>query len=1173
MRECLTRYFETKEHSGLLIAEVPTGYGKTHDTVEAIYDYIHSDHFRQKGGRVIFTTTLLKNLPDEEFRRVYAAHGRSNDYTKEIIVLPSNLDGVKNALANGTKPPFEVQTEWEEYQVLTKNLKTYENLLKQPAIVKSCPEYLTQLDDDLRNKYEPDFQKRIRHMLKKDFPGGKAERQNAIRSDKKYQWIADFYPGALIDDYKVVLMSVRKLMFKNSPIVEPSYPFLSERFLKGSIVCIDEFDATKRDILDVILNKAYHAGDDYIKLFLQIRNHLREHHFSDELLDSARRFESRRSGKLSLEALQKEAEEIYQNFHLEYSFKTANGSAEHKKNFLFHDNSYHSVLQGGNSHIRAVTDHTAGVNRIYLEDIESYRKNHTTSDLMLQNMLRKISTFLKHFQFYIRGWSECYAETVKNRRDPLKQGDYSSEFAFSSVCQECGISKSQQTLLMSEFCRSGSFQKKKSVFAPDLSVYEQGFRLFELTDRDEHESMTKLQYIQVQDTPEKILLFLCQNAKVVGLSATAGLDTVIGNYHLSYLKEQLGERFHTLDEKTNLKIKETLEQRWNSYRDGRIRIRVKLADAELDRLPRRDWLNTKVPLKNAIKIDRHLENLCGTDGYSSERYCELIAVMAEFWRNPDMQSLLCLQKTLPAENKPKMDENFIKEIFSIIKKANGNGQDGEIVVLRGGNDYENQRNDLMQRLSDGEKLFIMSSYQTIGAGQNLQYPVSNPEDYIHLAEAQGIDDKRVTCKDIDAIYLGDITHTVVNLNGEEPFHTKDLLTYCFQAECLYQNDELSANVLNQLIKAGCLRYAGATNPRHTPPMQDSPSARRFLTRDVIQAIGRLNRTFLKKDTVWIFTTKKVLSRLEPDCLDGRLLCPEVEELLKTRSKLQNRKALSELTSDQRRQNQWERIANRCRDHIYRVLGRPWEEDTLAFWKELRNASLMGPRPNETQYSKNVIYQNYYFPLPPEQKSYHYIQNDDFANIFIDLNADKLSLQYATLHTGETVSVREVSEAESRLQDILSYPGMRAYFQKMGYAVEFGTGQYIMCPVLFHNIYKGALGEAAGRYLLEHELGISLEEITNPEQFELFDYKTANGNFIDFKHWKGGIELDGEMHRRKVLDKLERANGGRAYIINILKGSDLAVGVFADGKVIEIPWLIDNKGNLNAEAVQYLGELK
>ena len=45
---------------------------------------------------------------------------------------------------------------------------------------------------------------------------------------------------------------------------------------------------------------------------------------------------------------------------------------------------------------------------------------------------------------------------------------------------------------------------------------------------------------------------------------------------------------------------------------------------------------------------------------------------------------------------------------------------------------------------------------------------------------------------------------------------------------------------------------------------------------------------------------------------------------------------------------------------------------------------------------------------------------------------------------------------------------------MGYALKFEMNEYLLSPVLFHNIYKGALGEVAGKFILKRELGIIMD---------------------------------------------------------------------------------------------------
>ena len=73
----------------------------------------------------------------------------------------------------------------------------------------------------------------------------------------------------------------------------------------------------------------------------------------------------------------------------------------------------------------------------------------------------------------------------------------------------------------------------------------------------------------------------------------------------------------------------------------------------------------------------------------------------------------------------------------------------------------------------------MSSYQTIGAGQNLQYKIPKGKKVVQLGEfTEG--DKRFLYKDFDALYLGNITNMTVNTYQDETITSHDLLQMLFK---------------------------------------------------------------------------------------------------------------------------------------------------------------------------------------------------------------------------------------------------------------------------------------------------------------------------------------------------------------------------------------------------------
>ena len=129
---------------------------------------------------------------------------------------------------------------------------------------------------------------------------------------------------------------------------------------------------------------------------------------------------------------------------------------------------------------------------------------------------------------------------------------------------------------------------------------------------------------------------------------------------------------------------------------------------------------------------------------------------------------------------------------------------------------------------------------------------------------------------------------------------------------------------------------------------------------------------------------------------------------------------------------------------------------------------------------------------------------------------------------------------------------------------------MMSPVLFQNIYKGALGEVAGAYILRKELGLELQEIDDPASFEQFDFTGPDGLWFDFKHWKSGTRQYEDAVRRKTLDKLDGVGGHRAFLINLIAEPTFQPSCTRDERLVEIPGLLLPDGTVNRQAMQYLG---
>lgn len=80
------------------------------------------------------------------------------------------------------------------------------------------------------------------------------------------------------------------------------------------------------------------------------------------------------------------------------------------------------------------------------------------------------------------------------------------------------------------------------------SFYEVGFKYHDIVDNDNHDLTSKIYLYSFDRTPESILTQICQRGMVIGISATAHIDTNIGNYDIKYLKQYLKDSFYSLSQ-------------------------------------------------------------------------------------------------------------------------------------------------------------------------------------------------------------------------------------------------------------------------------------------------------------------------------------------------------------------------------------------------------------------------------------------------------------------------------------------------------------------------------------------------------------------------------------------------------------------------------------------------
>lgn len=1043
--------------NGLFLCELPTGYGKTYTITNCMREYAANPNNTRK---IIYLTTLNKNLPEEDLKRAY------NDeklYNKEVLRIRSNFDEVVDKI-----PVLDIPEEFisAEYYELEKAIRNYTKI-KNSTI--NDTQYQQMLVDNV-NRAERNFRHFVSDTLKKRF-SNKKDKLKAIKNDANYKWIGALYPAVFTDERKIILMSISKFMKRNSVIVEPSYEFIKSPLFTDSIIIVDEFDATKSTIENELIERAVSVREDYISVFRQILRTFNTDYFSNNLKKAIDSIDYSKGKIITFTKLKKEADEIANKYHTNLSIKVNENHIDRKQNFLFKDATYHSILNGNAKYIRATKDKEENIVKVFFEDKKTFFENRKKDD----------------------------------------------------------------------------------------SFYQKGIEIFEFEDSDSHFDFTNLRFIKLYDTPEKIIGYISKHNAVIGLSATAEIPTVVGNYNLDYLRNYLENDFHSTPEDMKDRVKKQMFRLYEPYKDKGISLSTKVISTEYSESRSEDicrelFGNNDFAMVCGNIIDNECEEI-----YYRIRYCNILYAMVSFLKNTALKSMLYLGMALPEENKASMNYNLL---LGLMEKAilfcglNYNATD-TLFVLKSKN-FEEDKKVLINKLEQGEKILIISSYNTIGAGQNLQYAVTDKTNYIELAECKNPKDKRHFTKDIDALYLGNITNLTTNIYTDEKITVNQLISMLVQIESLYENGEIKRSQLNSLIRTAFNSYSTGHTYENNE-LYKIKSIRMQATREVIQAVGRMCRTFVKNRNINIYIEDKLLEKIYSGELRKRIMSPELEAIAVLRE------TLGSDYSDKRQRilNTAEKISSTGMWTIKGLLYRKWNERSMQIWHELRELVLTFPTANQRQYNADYNLKMLYITAGKKINKYLYSQYYDFDDVIIDFGTSKIDFQNSGRAkmkgiTNETI-IYEAGEKSSYLPYAMKYSGMREHFIKLCYATTFEKNMYMMSPVLFHNIYKGALGEVCGEFILSRERGMKLKPINDPDRFEFFDFELNDGIYVDFKNWKPTYLQDRESTTERIRQKLDTIKGKRAYIINLVGNNNTKPTISCDGKIVEIPGLIDQDG--------------
>ena len=1133
--------------NGLMLLPMPTGFGKTHNVLKWI-----TENYDKVEGKIFFTTTLKKNLPYDELKAMFIKSGKTEKWVEEnVLKIDANTDCLIDNLTNIEKEIPEEFTKIDCFRKIKERIKTIESCAagitkssSQEDKVENLAAIAQSAKDDLMKNYEGKFRAYISKKLK-SLNLKKSELLYKLKTDKELIWIGKLYPAVFTSERKIILLSIDKFLLRNDTLIEPSYQF-SSSIINKSVVFIDEFDATKDTVLKRHIDEGLKGKIDYLDLFSAIDAGLSTKEFTKGLLTISEKLEELRNEGKKMQTpeqiisfLKEKVKEVKERFNLSFHHKIDARDNMGDNCFMFHDFQMSQILKDAEKEISISCDKVSTTNWIRLRNRDVTRNN----SLGIVELLQSIKGCITLFQRGIRWMAENYIGSKKD------QGfaEYGFEFALKTVLEEFRIQgKHRDWIIANCLIEHRETNQFKGVNSIDLTVYEKGFRYYHFLDSEEHDTLSKIQLVAFNNTPEKWMLKLASRAKVVGISATATLETVTGNYDIGYLKRKLGEKFVQVD-----KSHPDYNELWSSFNEsikGYINGDVQVQAVEVDNnIIENKTVLARVARKDDIEVWLNKLKASTDSVFNQNRYLKVFFVLKQFHENQDLKSLLCMLQKMPWAKDADFDKRVIDEYVDYLNRSFPMQSKTEVRVLYGQNEvFSGRKLDMLGELAKGKKLAVFSSYMTVGAGQNLQYkiPAAEKSDMVRVnSHAYGQDEK-----DFDAIYIDRPTHIAVNIS-DPAVNEESIMKYLFQVEFLQQSGEISTSQAWHKIKYAFSRLGGY-KITGDPKISDTISISNHAIRVVVQAVGRICRTCNKRNTVFIFFDKSLVEIIADAkrSFKSILLNPEFQKILEH--------CVASSTTveggDKRLQeykNRAELVSRSSYGYIEGLRKYEWSKSRMDQWKELREHVLKNPYiVSDTQNVPDI-----YVALPEPKIGYRYKEENDYGRVQISF-------------VPNNSFTKHVSAEDARLSDLFMIPGLRDYFVEKGYAVvddgRFPESTYLLTPPMFNNIYKGALGEVVGEYILKDFAHIELKEIVNEQHFELFDFCTDSGVFVDFKHWRDKKEISGQEMRDKIIGKLNQCGGKRALVINILSDEDSVHNVYVQPgigeRVVEIPYLVNSK---------------
>lgn len=1101
----LVRAVEGDRSPGLLTLCYPTGTGKSYAVNRAIATL--ASRMPEGSPPILFVTPQKKIIPHvDEIARLCREEGYDPG-PYDVLRLLSASEMLARTAVDGL-----VERIPREHREQTNVVE----LIDAVRLLKSSKGYEQTIEPLVQ-----EFKRSVRKLL----PSGTwEERIECVESNRDWHWLADLWPTIRTRRAKVLLMTSSKFFLPHDTLLEAPCAIDEAEWVRGTIVFMDEFDSCKQDCLKAIASESTHVRADLASIVGSLRTGVDTSTLPESMLTGS---DARRSAE-RLERLKAKLDETARETNLDYVYKAEEGAISPAGLFMY-DGMRQGTSIGASYRVR--TDAARRENVIVGKGAPAKGTRALAADV---GSLRGAISYAQH----------VIASIIRDRHgwglDGMDEEALQNEVL--STLDALGIKGyGERTLMLNGVRRvlmGGRRGHGSLVEGP--TVYEQGFGLVVIEDSEDHRFATHLYAYAMDDTPETRLRSLVEGSLVIGLSATAAIDSPICNYDLQWLGERAPGLMRRLDQGDEGLLKAAYERHVAGY--GAVDVRVVPVslpgweDADLYRLAcsvvGSEVLRTLV--MNQLSAD------CTDKKYAARRYTRIALAYRYFLENVPEGVFVCATAAAPKRGRGVGDGlriETIEALLSLVRRDVGLPEsDGVMRFIEGSEDFQRRYDSLVGELgADNPRMFVCAAYGSLSTGVNLQYDGRGMRT-VSVGEASH--DNRV---DLVGVYLDIVTNvapTYAKIGDAK--RDEGTLLCAYELREMEWRGDITVDETDAAVRA-----LVSGRPPQGLKLVDKPCVKAACTRTVVQMVGRMCRTSNKAPVIHVLYDEDLADRIDPHALDGELVGRETEKLL------------SEIASRSHHEPDTEGVvANRLAARGMATAAQlasiarsnPWTKRDMRLWEEARLWCLRNPCPQQDVLMGSGM-EGYYVAVPQGVESYRYWEWGDFKGISVTLDMEATE-DYPL----------EVSALAARLDLLSRVPEARELFEREGWPLRWEGGGMMMNPSFFRNVYLGALGERVGKAILESGIGgLRLDSIDDPRKFEKFDYVVSGTDvYVDFKNWRAP-STGGEGDFGWVREKMEGAGATRALVVNLFSSDwlqDKRCEEVGDS-ILAVPYIIDD----------------